>query len=122
MSFVRVCAASEVPPSTCREFAVGNRHVLICEHLGEYYAHSPICPHQGNSLDGAVLWNGTIDCPWHHYTYDVVTGENVYPTRFYGEEFGDSLATAIRSLRTYPLERRGDDLYVAFGVTAYPTE
>jgi nitrite reductase/ring-hydroxylating ferredoxin subunit len=112
--FTYVCAASEIAPSTCREFAVGRRRVLVCEHRGEYYAHSALCPHQANSLDGAILWNGAIDCPWHHYTFDVVTGENQYPTRFYPEELLCGLAGTVRPLRTFPLQRRGEDLYVAF--------
>lgn len=114
MNFSYVCAASEIPEATCREFEVGRRRVLICEYRGAYYAHSTICPHQGNSLDGAILWDGAIDCPWHHYTFDVVTGENRYPAHFYAEGILSELASTVAPLRTFPLERRGDDLYVAF--------
>jgi nitrite reductase/ring-hydroxylating ferredoxin subunit len=113
VNFTRVCEASEIAPSTCREFEVGRRRVLICEYLGGYYAHSTLCPHRGNPLDGALLWDGAIDCPWHHYTFDVVTGENRYPARYYPEEILSNFAETVRPLRTFPLERRGGDLYVA---------
>jgi 3-phenylpropionate/trans-cinnamate dioxygenase ferredoxin component len=102
VNFVRICFARDVLPSTCREFEAGRRRVLICEYQGAYYAHGAICPHRGNSLDGAPLWKGAIDCPWHHYLFDVVTGQSQDPAR------------DVPSLQTFPLERRGDDLYVAF--------
>jgi 3-phenylpropionate/trans-cinnamate dioxygenase ferredoxin subunit len=88
--------------------------VLICEHLGQYYAHSTICPHQGNSLDGARLWGRMIECPWHHYEFDVASGENGYPSRVDPGELLGELGDTVQPLRTFPLERRGHDLYVAF--------
>lgn len=114
MQFVRVCAASDLEPSACREFRAANRRVLICEYRGSYYAHSTICPHQGNSLDGARLYDGAIECPWHHYEFDVVTGENRYPSRSYPPGVLEALAAPVPPLHTYPLQRRGDDIYVAF--------
>jgi 3-phenylpropionate/trans-cinnamate dioxygenase ferredoxin component len=122
VSFVRVCTTSEVAPSSCREFQVAGSCVLICEYRGEYHAHSTICPHQGNPLDGALIWEGMIDCPWHHYEFDVVTGENRYPSRVYPAEKLSSLAWSIRPLGTFPLERRGDDIYVAFPSDRVPSE
>ncbi|HYL27247.1 MAG TPA: Rieske (2Fe-2S) protein [Candidatus Nitrosotalea sp.] len=101
MHFVRVCATAEVAPSTCREFEVGRRRVLICEYRGGYYARAALCPHRGNPLDGARLVEGAIVCPWHGYSFDVVTGEN--------RDW-----EPIAPLRTFALERRGDELFVAF--------
>ncbi|MGZ3498841.1 MAG: Rieske (2Fe-2S) protein [Vulcanimicrobiaceae bacterium] len=107
-----VCKTSEVPREGCREFSVAGRHVLICEHNGSYFAHSATCPHQGNSLDGARLWDGLIDCPWHHYLFDVATGENVYPRRILPSDRHDLLRT-VRSLRTFTAKVRDGDLFVA---------
>jgi 3-phenylpropionate/trans-cinnamate dioxygenase ferredoxin component len=113
MPLTFVCRTSEVPTSTCREFFVGRRRVLICEHEGTYHAHSSICPHQGNSLDGASLWGRNIDCPWHHFLFDVVTGENVYPRSVYPTDRPDLLRT-VAPLRTYATEVRDGDLFVSF--------
>jgi nitrite reductase/ring-hydroxylating ferredoxin subunit len=111
--FVFVCAAFEVPRSACREFRVDGRRVLICEDGGGYYAHSAVCPHQEYSLDGACLWNGSINCPWHGYTFDVVTGRNEYPGRVYPVGIPGP-SKAIGSLDTFATELRGDRIYVAF--------
>jgi 3-phenylpropionate/trans-cinnamate dioxygenase ferredoxin subunit len=95
-----VCKTSEVPASACREFVVDRRRFLICERNGSYYAHSSSCPHQGNSLDGAQIWGDAIDCPWHHYLFDLVTGTNLYPK-------------GTPALRTYPAEVRDGAVFVA---------
>jgi 3-phenylpropionate/trans-cinnamate dioxygenase ferredoxin subunit len=113
MQLTFVCKTAEIPPSTCRAFQIGHRQVLICEYAGAFYAHSALCPHQGNSLDGASLWGSRIDCPWHHYLFDVVTGENVYPRRVYPSDRPD-LTSSVAPLRTYPTEVRNGDLFVAF--------
>ncbi len=48
------------------------------------------CPHASGNLAGGEV-NGTlVDCPWHHWKFDLVTGQctdpspacvNVYPTQ-----------------------------------------
>jgi len=111
MEFVRVASISEIPANSCREFAVEKRRILICAWQGRYYALSPMCPHQGNSLDGASVWDGLLDCPWHHFQFDVRTGENRYPKCVYPSDRID-LAYGVRPLRTYALEVRGNDVYV----------
>ena len=112
MTFAFVCRASDVPRSECRVFTVAGYDVLVCENGGSYYAHSPFCTHQLYSLDSAPVCNGAIECTWHGFKYDVVTGENVAPRTLCPT--GDpALSKAVAGLATFPLERRGDDLYVA---------
>lgn len=109
---LRVCSVTDVPRGTCREFPAGRRTVLICNYNGEFFAHSAACPHEGRSLDGASLWGDVIDCPWHHYTFNVVTGENVYPSSVRPADRPDLLAGAI-ALRTYPVQIRDGNVFVA---------
>ncbi|MEM9042714.1 MAG: Rieske (2Fe-2S) protein [Actinomycetota bacterium] len=33
------------------------------------------CVHQGMSLDGGLLGDGVITCPWHGFTFDAATGD-----------------------------------------------
>lgn len=113
MTFRFACKTSDVPRSECREFHVGGRRILVCEYAGDYYAHSPVCTHQEYSLDGACLRDGEIECPWHFYRYDVVTGENVFPRAMCPT--GDpELSKSIAALGTYPVKREGDEIYVGF--------
>lgn len=48
-------------------------------HLdGAWIAHSAVCPHQLGPLQhGGLDAEGRVTCPWHGYTFDVRTGENV---------------------------------------------
>jgi nitrite reductase/ring-hydroxylating ferredoxin subunit len=113
-----VCTTRDVPRSECREFPVVGRSIIVCEYSGAYYAHSPFCSHLAFSLDGAPVRNGQIECPWHRYCYDVVTGKNEFP----GESglFGDpELAHPVPPLATFALERRGDELYVDVEAAAF---
>ena len=111
MPFVYVCRTADVPPAECREFNVAGRSVLICEDAGAYYAHSAACPHQLYSLDGSCVRNGEIACPWHGYTFDVVTGANAYPVRVYPVgPAGPS--KAIGALQTFAIEIRDGAVYV----------
>lgn len=113
MQFHYVCRAGDVAPGECREFTTGGRTVLVCESDGEYYAHSSVCTHLLYSLDWAPVQDGRIECPWHRFCYDVVTGTNVYPGAM--SPFGDpALSKPVAPLRTYPLERHGDAIFVAF--------
>lgn len=33
------------------------------------------CPHASGNLSGGELANGTVTCPWHHWTFDLATGQ-----------------------------------------------
>jgi nitrite reductase/ring-hydroxylating ferredoxin subunit len=65
------------------------------------------------ALDGARLWDGLIDCPWHHFQFDVVTGKNVYPRRVYPSDRRDLMKT-VRCLRTFPTHIEGRNVFVQF--------
>ena len=106
-----------MPRGECREFTSCGRRVLICEYRGEYYAHSPTCSHLDYSLDWAQVREGCIECPWHHFCYDVVSGTNVVPGKI--SPFGiDELSKPVEPLQTYATQRRGDEIFVAFDGTA----
>jgi nitrite reductase/ring-hydroxylating ferredoxin subunit len=112
VEYVFACRVGDVPRSECRVFTVSGRDVLICEYGGNYYAHSPFCSHLTYSLDYAPVCSGAIECTWHRFTYDVVTGTNVSPGVLCPT--GDpALSKPIAPLSTYPVERRGDSIYVA---------
>jgi 3-phenylpropionate/trans-cinnamate dioxygenase ferredoxin component len=113
VEFHFVANVRDVPRGACRCFMVGGRGVLLCERDGRYYGLSPSCPHQGLPLDGARLWGDLIDCPWHHYQFDVKTGENAYPARLYPGDRSD-LTIAFGNLVRYAVDVRGESVYVGF--------
>ncbi len=61
------------------------------------------------------MWKGLLECPWHHFQYDLATGENIYPKRVYPLDVRPRLRRQVRRLRTYPIRER--DAYIEVGVS-----
>ena len=77
MTWVRVCAASEVPVGWMRAFPVEGLGIpVLVADLGEgrYAASSGICPHEDVALEGGYLMGGRVTCPGHGYEFDMETG------------------------------------------------
>jgi nitrite reductase (NADH) small subunit len=75
--FVAAVAAGEVPAGTAVEVTVDGRVVAIFNVGGTFHALSGRCPHRGGPLGQGFLDGNQVSCPWHNYTFDVATGENV---------------------------------------------
>jgi nitrite reductase/ring-hydroxylating ferredoxin subunit len=108
MAFEKVARAEQVPPGKTGFFLPRGRPVVLSNFEGRIYAHYGMCPHKGFPLEGAVLWDNLLTCPWHNYQYDLKTGENFYPRRVYP---GDMKAQVIR-LRRYPVQVRDGEVWV----------
>jgi nitrite reductase/ring-hydroxylating ferredoxin subunit len=63
------------------------------------------------ALEGAAMWDDLIDCPYHHFMYDVPTGENYFPKNDYSQSH-PRLQEQVRSFRTYPVELRENGVWV----------
>lgn len=88
--FERAMAVADLPPGEGREVAVGGKPLAIFNVGGVFYAISNTCLHRGGPLGQGFLDGQNLTCPWHSWTFDVTTGENVvnpelkvacYPTR-----------------------------------------
>ena len=75
--FVPVLAAAELPPGQGVEVTVGGRVVALFNVGGIFHALTNLCPHRGGPLGQGFLEGTEVSCPWHNYTFDVRTGENV---------------------------------------------
>lgn len=75
--YVPVLAAVELPPGRAAEVTVGGRAVALFNVGGAFYALTNLCPHRGGPLGQGFLEGSEVSCPWHNYTFDVRTGENV---------------------------------------------
>jgi len=75
--FVPVLAAAELPPGRAAEVTVGDRVVALFNVGGIFHALTNHCPHRGGPLGQGFLEGTEVSCPWHNYTFDVRTGENV---------------------------------------------
>jgi nitrite reductase/ring-hydroxylating ferredoxin subunit len=93
---------SEVPDWGKKLVQIEGQPVLLVKSKGVVYACETECPHQGAPLQGAVLKEaGSLSCPRHGYRFDLLRGAcEGHPEL---------------TLKIYPVEVRGEDLYVDLG-------
>lgn len=97
--WIEVAQAAEIPEGALKEVSAGFERIVIANHAGKFYAFEAKCPHMGGPLGEGTLVGAQIDCPWHHYLYDIATGENYYPKSVYPTE----LKHNVKPLRTFPV-------------------
>ena len=56
---------------------VGGQPVALFNLEGTFHALAGRCPHRGGPLGQGFLDGSRVSCPWHNYTFEVTTGENV---------------------------------------------
>ncbi|MCI0705379.1 MAG: Rieske (2Fe-2S) protein [Planctomycetia bacterium] len=89
-------------------FVEGEPVLLARLEDGTVAAASAICPHRGEDLSGGMLYMGAIDCPLHHYLYDLRTGINRYPR----DVFPADLAENVAPLPLYPVREEDGWIWV----------
>ena len=114
MAFQKLARADEILPGRTLFLRVGEAAVILANWEGRIYALHGLCPHQNNSLEGAVLWDNLLDCPFHHFQFAVQTGENRFPKNVYPDDM-PHLEPQVRPLRTYAVEVRDGDIWVDLG-------
>lgn len=75
--FVRVIAASDLPPGEARQVEVEGQPVALFNVDGTFHALSGKCPHRGGPLGEGFVEGTEVSCPWHNWTFDVTSGANV---------------------------------------------
>jgi nitrite reductase/ring-hydroxylating ferredoxin subunit len=98
MAFLRAAKKDEVPDGTIREFQLDGRTVAVANVAGRLYAIDNTCLHRGGPLGQGELEDRVVTCPWHGWQYDVTTGKVT--------------ANPAVGVKTYPVELRGDDIFV----------
>ena len=75
--FVKVIAASDIAPGQGLQVEVEGQVVALFNVEGAIFALSGRCPHRGGPLGEGFVEGNEVSCPWHNWTFDVTTGENV---------------------------------------------
>ena len=89
-----------IPEGKPIEVQVGERAICLLRKAETLYAFAATCPHSGGRFcEGWLDPLGRVVCPLHKYRFDPVNGRNTS-----GEGY---------KLRTYPVELRGDAIFVA---------
>ena len=98
MSWVRVGDAALWKYRLGRQVEVAGVKVAVFRDGDRFVAVSDTCPHMGASLADGRMEGGQIQCSWHEWRYDTVTGQ--CPFREWAK------------VRVYEVERRGDGVWV----------
>ena len=101
MALLRAAKKDEIPPGTIREFQLNGTTVAIANVDGKLYAINNPCLHRGGPLGEGELAGKIVTCPWHGWTYDVTTGKT-------------TMNPAV-GVNCYPIEIKGDDVFVEVG-------
>ena len=101
MAFLRAAKMEEVPAGTIREYAIEGKVIALANVSGKLFAINNVCLHRGGPLGEGELEGQKVTCPWHGWQYDVTTGKLV--------------ANPAVGVETFPVEVRGDDIFVDIG-------
>jgi 3-phenylpropionate/trans-cinnamate dioxygenase ferredoxin subunit len=83
---------------------VSGKKICCTRYEGNLYAFAYKCPHaSGIMADGFIDDAGNVVCPLHRYKFSVKNGYNSSGEGFY--------------LKTYPLEKREDGVYIGLEKT-----
>lgn len=105
----RALPSSGLGPRDLRKVSVAGRAVLLVRlEDGTLAATSAVCPHEGADLSEGTVYMGAIDCPRHHYLYDLRTGRNRYPRDVYPA----ARAATLSPLSCFPVRERDGWIWV----------
>ena len=86
-------------PEGLAEIEVSGKHICIALHKDSLFACTAKCPHAGGTLaHGYIDSLGNITCPLHRYKFSLEKGRNTSGEGYF--------------LKTYPVEKRDDGIYV----------
>ncbi|WP_424214375.1 non-heme iron oxygenase ferredoxin subunit [Streptomyces sp. BI20] len=100
MSFVKVCALSELEDDTPKRVEISGTPVSIVRTEGEVFAINDICSHANVSLSEGEVDGCAIECWLHGSAFDLRTGK-------------PSGLPATRPVPVYPVKIEGDDVLVS---------
>lgn len=73
--WIDASAADAVADGTMLRVDVGDNSFVVTNIDNRFAAFRNECVHQGLSLDGGLVDDGVLQCPWHGFRYDATSGE-----------------------------------------------
>lgn len=93
-----LCSVDDVQAGSGREFVIGDRVLAVFRSQQQWHALDGMCAHQGGPIAQGQLDGVCVTCPWHGWQYDITNGKN--------------MLTGREMLACFPLEQRGQELWV----------
>jgi nitrite reductase (NADH) small subunit/3-phenylpropionate/trans-cinnamate dioxygenase ferredoxin subunit len=75
--YISVASVSEIPPGTGRTVEVEGVWIAVFNLSGTFYAIDNACPHAGGPLGEGKLCGTDVECPWHGWKFNIISGERV---------------------------------------------
>ena len=104
--FQRVCLRSDIPKSGTRNYVVDGQDIAIFDTPDGLVARSGVCKHNAFKLEMCDRHGDVIRCPLHGWEYRVSTGKGIKPS--------------WTQLDCYPLEMRGEEVWVQLDTPEKP--
>lgn len=98
MQRIKMGKLNELLPGTAIEKRIMARRVAVFNVGGKLYGIESDCKHMKASLQKGKVQNEVVTCPWHHWQYDLKSGQCLTVDKF--------------KLKTYPVEIDGDDVFL----------
>ena len=106
----KVLKSESLRPRSLSKVEIAGEAVLLARlEDGTLAASAVVCPHADAALSGGTIYMGAIECPRHHYLYDLRTGENRYPRNV----FPADLASGLAPLPLFPVKEEDGWIWVA---------
>lgn len=96
--WMRVASLADFEQTDRRVVSAGDRPVLLLRHGERLYAVDNRCPHMGFPLEKGTVKDCILTCHWHHARFDLASGGTF-------DQWADDV-------RAYPLEVRGDEVWI----------
>ena len=99
MEWSKVASAPELSNDEAKTGNVAGQGVALFRIDGEFFATDSMCTHATALLSEGYVEDGCVECPLHQGRFDIRTGK--------------AMCTPVTvDLRTHPVKREGDDIYV----------
>jgi nitrite reductase/ring-hydroxylating ferredoxin subunit len=99
---------AEVEEGRCLAVNIEGRTLALFKADGQVYAVDNRCPHMGFPLHRGTVKDGILTCHWHHARFDLASGGTF-------DQWADDVPT-------YPVEVRGEEIYVDLNPQMDPVE
>lgn len=77
-----VAATSELEEDGQMHVELNGEEILLCKHQGQFYAIAYHCSHEAFTLEGGLLQDGCITCPYHGAEFSLHDGSVQAPPAF----------------------------------------
>ena len=68
---------NKVKERSVNKLIINDKHFCITRLDNKIYIHSNECSHEKANMSNGKLKNNSLECPWHHYQFDLETGNPI---------------------------------------------